>query len=485
MMAHQHSPQPGARGSQTLLKYVRWSNQLLKQLASLKLAVVVIVLLVIVSSLGTFIEARYNAQIAKKWVYDTPWMYLVLGLLAVNLTAVMIDRWPWKRRHGPFVLAHIGILILLLGAVLTSKWGLDGSLRVGVGQENRWVMTQDTEMSVWSSFDGDQFAKLLDRPVDFDRHPPEKNPIEITTDAGTMKVLRYHPFVLTSPKVVESTSEKAGSALRFQVTSSRFNVIEWLVQKRPDEMATHNFGPAQIHFGAIPSDKTLGNNEVFFHLREDGLIDYKVMYKDATRAPLMGRIKEGEHFATGWMDSEIHVLRVYPKAEEIWDFRVVDRPTEMTTSAVEIEFAGKTQWLQLNDTLKIFTDKSVFIVAYANRREDLGYSIFLKKFEVGRYQGTMRAASYQSLVEVPGYGEALIAMNSPLKYGNKTVYQASFQDGPDGRPVASVFSINDDPGRWLKYLGSLILSFGVVWMFYDKRKSARAMAPKQLKDELV
>lgn len=467
-------------------------SQVVSALASLKLAVVVIVLLGVLTAVGTFVEARYNsAPLAKKYVYDTIWMYLVMGLLAVNLLAVMMDRWPWKRRHIPFVLAHIGILILLAGSVLTAKFGLDGSLRVGVNSKNRWVSLPETELSVWTSFDGDRFTKLLERPVDFDLHPPDKEPLAMMTDAGELKVLRYVRFVVPSRKVVSTDDERAGAGLRFQVQNANVNVIEWLVQKKTGDVVTHDFGPAQIHFGSIPTEARHGKNEVFFKLRERAPtakadvpleLDYKVYYKDPARKPLVGVVKEGERFQAGWMDLGIHILRLLPKAEETWDFIPQAAATDLTTSAIEIEFQGKKYWLQLNDTLKLFSERAVYILAYANRRVDLGFDIFLEKFEVGRYQGTMRAASYQSVVRVDGLGERVISMNDPLKHEGKTVYQASFQDGPDGQPVASIFSVNNDPGRWLKYLGSLILSFGVVWLFYDKRRSARAMAPKELKE---
>lgn len=459
-----------------------WSDRILKELASLKLAVFIILALATITAVGTFVEARYNAQIAKKWVYDTPWMYVAMGFLCVNLIAVMIDRWPWRRRHIPFVLAHTGILVLLFGSFLTSRYGLDGSLRVGIGQSNRYVTLPETDFSVWTSFDGDQFAKLLETPVDFDRRDPARNPVEITTDAGPLKIVGYRPFVTASRKVVASDNERLGAGLRFQVQNSRVNVIEWLVQKREGDVVDHNFGPARIYFGEIPANRQ-DANEIFLKRRADGALDYKVFYRDPGRAPKTGIVKEGEHFSPGWMDLEFRVLRVFEKAEETWDFVPLERPTELSTSAIEVEFQGKKHWLQLNDTLKMFTEKAVYIVAYGNRRIDLGFDIFLKRFEVGRYQGTMRAASYASLVEVPGVGEQTISMNEPLKHQGKTVYQASFQDGPDGQPVASIFSINDDPGRWIKYLGSLIISLGVVWLFIEKRRSARAIAPQTMKED--
>lgn len=461
--------------------FAKLVDRILGFLSSLKLAVVVILLLTILSSVGTFVEAKYDATIAKKLVYDTWWMYATMGLLAINLTAVMMDRWPWKRRHVPFILAHIGILVLLFGSVLTAKFGIDGSMRVEIGGVNRWITLPNTDLSIWTSFDGERFSKLMEKEVDFFVRPPKNYPVELTTEKGKLAVLDYKPFVVPSKKVVATSEGKGAGALRFQVQNMNANVIEWLVQKRPNEVVTHNFGPAQLHFGNIPDGAMHGGtNEIYFKLRPDGALDYKVLFRDGSRKPVTGIAKEGETFKPGWMDLTIHILRVLPQAEEVWEFQELSAPTPLSTSAAEIEFEGKRHWLQLNDTLKIFSDKAVYIIAYANRRVDLGFEIFLKNFEVGRYQGTMRAASYASQVEVQGIGLQNISMNEPLHHAGRTVYQASFQDGPDGNPVASIFSINEDPGLWLKYLGSLILTIGTIWMFYDKRRAARAMAPKKL-----
>jgi len=66
-------------------------------------------------------------------------------------------------------------------------------------------------------------------------------------------------------------------------------------------------------------------------------------------------------------------------------------------------------------------------------------------------------------------------MNEPLKFGGYTFYQASYnQDERTGEPTATVLSVNYDPGRWIKYLGSLILSVGIIWLFVQTRKRKTA-----------
>ncbi|UYL08426.1 cytochrome c biogenesis protein ResB [Bdellovibrio sp. SKB1291214] len=440
-----------------------------KPLASLKLAVFIILSIAVITAIGTFVEAKYDAYAAKKLVYDTWYMYSIMGLLVINLIAVMVDRLPWKRRHASFVLAHIGIIILLFGGLLTMKYGIDGSMRIEIGQKNNLVQTSETDMVIYSSFDGDRYSKTFEQEVDFFKYPPtESKPTVIPLYTGEIKVVDYKKYVLPSRKVVADESGKAGSGLRFQIQNPNVNVIEWLVQKKANSVQTHDFGPAQVHLGPIP-EKGQGRNEIYLQPdKEKGGLKYAVFYKESEKPGKTGFVKEGDMFNPGFkMAMDFRILRFIPAALEDWDLQDMSAPTPLTTSAVKIIFNGKAHWVLLNDMVKLFTENAVYLLTYGNRRIDVNFNVALKSFAVDRYQGTMRAAAYKSVVEIPELGEREISMNEPLKYKGLTIYQASFQE-ENGHPVASIFSVNADPGRAWKYLGSLILSVGVVLLMWFK-----------------
>lgn len=438
-----------------------------KPLASVKLAVFIILGLAIITSVGTFVEAKYDAYAARKLVYDTWWMYSIMGLLIVNLLAVMLDRWPWKKRHASFVLAHIGIIVLLFGSWLTMKYGLDGSMRIGIGESNNLVQLPETDLVVYTSFDGDRYTKTFEEEVDFFKYPPtEKKPKIIPAYESKIEIIDYQKYVLPSKKVIAGEVGKAGAGLRFQLQNPNVNVIEWLVQRKPNALTTHNFGPAQIHLGAAPTEGR-GVNEIFLTPNADGL-KYVVFQKDQKKPLKTGTVKEGDTFDPGFkMALQFRVLRYLPAAAEDWDLQPSERPTPLTTSAVKIRFDGKDHWVLLNDMTKLFTNNAVYLLTYGNRRVDIGFKLDLVNFEVNRYQGTMRAMAYESVVKIPDGSEHIISMNEPLKHKGLTIYQASFQE-EEGRPVASIFSVNQDPGRFTKYLGSLIISLGIILLMWFK-----------------
>ncbi len=106
-------------------------------------------------------------------------------------------------------------------------------------------------------------------------------------------------------------------------------------------------------------------------------------------------------------------------------------------------------------------------------KERHGFAVVLDHFEAGKDPGGMSTASYVSDVTVVR-GDARtqhrISMNEPLHVGGVTLYQTAFfpesdnQGQPTGKDV-SVFTVAQDQGRILKYLGSLVLVLGIVVMY--------------------
>ena len=136
-------------------------------LISLKLAVLTFILLAVLTAVGTFVESKYDQEIANQLVYTSFWMSFVMILLAVNLTMVLIDRWPWKKRQTPFVLAHFGILTLMMGFVFTNYFGVDATLQFNEGESSSLISLPDMEIKLYGSYDGERFSLLYEQPVDF------------------------------------------------------------------------------------------------------------------------------------------------------------------------------------------------------------------------------------------------------------------------------------------------------------------------------
>jgi len=183
-----------------------------------------------------------------------------------------------------------------------------------------------------------------------------------------------------------------------------------------------------------------------------------------------GEVKSGQVTDTGWMDLRFELKTWFPSAIQKEVPREVDEISGGDAnfiSAVQLEPGG---WVTEGSTKAIQVGEKRISVRLSKTHQSLPFPLFLKKFTVGNDPGTQKAATYESEVMVKDASQGVeknvvISMNEPLVHGGYTFYQASYQLR-EGQPPISVFAVNWDPGRWIKYLGSLFMVLGASLMFY-------------------
>ena len=112
-------------------------------LASLKLAVVLLVVLAAVLAWATMLESSLGRNFAQWYVYKAVWFIALLALLGLNILASTLIRFPWVRSGLGFVVTHAGLLVLLLGAIQTFQRGIEGQIVVGEGQSVDSILMLD------------------------------------------------------------------------------------------------------------------------------------------------------------------------------------------------------------------------------------------------------------------------------------------------------------------------------------------------------
>lgn len=442
----------------------------LKTFASLKLAVVIIAALAMLISVGTFVEARFDAWTAKNLVYSSPWMYATLGLLVLSLLAVIADRWPWKTRHIPFILAHIGIIVIIYGSLLTQLYGVDGTLRLPrSGEPVREIVLQETVLNVYRSRTGENYEHVSSLDVNFLKKPIRfGEPFLLRAKDLHFELLESIPYGQAEVRIESSSTGPSGSALRYQLSNANVSEVDWIVQRNPFERAEKQVGPVLLSLGGL-WQRTPEINEVRFFENGNRTVGYALYSKEKLKPDQQGTLKEGDLIRTQWMGLEIKALRYYQKAIQKYDIKRMEYPTPTTRPALHARYNGNDSYLILNDFIKVFTDNWVYLIAYQNKKIPLGFEISLKNFQKTNYPGSSKAQSFQSDVHYDTDHQALISMNEPLKYKDYYFYQASFEETPNGFANASILSVNRDPGRPYKYLGSLVMCFGVLLLFYFRK----------------
>lgn len=150
------------------MKHKSLSGRVVAWLGSLRLSVVVMVAIAGICAYATFYESWHGTEAVQRDVYQTAWFAALLGLLALNVLAAMVTRWPWSRHQAGFLVAHAGILLVLAGSVVSLYGGLDSTMALYEGETSARVSLpeQSLQLRIPARGIGATF------PVRFDTHPP-------------------------------------------------------------------------------------------------------------------------------------------------------------------------------------------------------------------------------------------------------------------------------------------------------------------------
>lgn len=217
-------------------------KKILRFLSSVKLAVPLMTIIIGVIAYGTVVESMYNADMARLKVYQTSWFGFLMGLLWINILFAALSRWPWKIRHLGFLITHLGLLVLLIGGVITGVYGTDGSLRLMEGEEGNTVVLPDLVLGISSGGNSDYSFYPIKRSLD----KQNKNYFdELNSKLASVASLEaYYPFAERGAGFSSSGSAAEGPVVvEFKIKSPFFDVEQWLHSENQKML---NMGPAQF-----------------------------------------------------------------------------------------------------------------------------------------------------------------------------------------------------------------------------------------------
>ncbi len=455
-------------------------NPVFQFLASVKLALPMILILAILLATGTIVEAVYSTPIAKRFVYGTWWFAGFLLLLGVNVFCSAISRYPWKKYQTGFVITHVGILCVLAGALMTQQLGTDGQIALVEGQHQS--IFQEDKPTFYYQINDEPSRQF---PASFKiLQPSPQHPFLYHLENGGL--LMIDQFLLNAGKVVEGQKAPAGQkgfpAIHLNLHSSFVQENNWLFLGSPD-YGHLDLGPASVYFEKegdwkkrISSDHSdVPANALAFLSTPSGRLKYQIRHKGQFSPAESLRI--GKSYSTGWMDMQFEAQDQLPKAIPVVSYEpeplVYQKEPESAIHYQAVQGSERLEgWLGFEDQVTFpFAGKTLGL-AYGPRQGHLPFDLELKKFNLGFDPGTQKPASYASDVNYSDFETgtkmpATIGMNEPLHYRGYTIYQASYSLGPDGK-YTSVFSVGRDPGLVVKYGGALIMVLGIIFMFWFK-----------------
>jgi hypothetical protein len=462
------------------------ARRLLDGLASLRLAVATMVALAGVCIAATLYESRFGTPAAQRAFYGTAWFALLLTLLGSNVLFSMLKRWPWKLHHAGFVLAHVGILSILVGSLASLRAGLDGSLTLAEGESTSQVALPRRTLAVELD-SGAGVSVPVRQSGEFwgeERH--------VLSAELALVLTRHQPHVVYRERLVDAEGGEPAVEYHFEGGFGRQD--GWLLAGDPAH-SHGEFGPVLlilVRAGGEPLDAHAGEPRAVFVAEAGSRIRYALFSRRGKASS--GVVTAGAPMTTPWMDLKLVVDRVRPAArlERHLAARKPPENESQRVPAVEVRLerggvTGSPEWLAWGETRELLDGAGrAARVSFGDAVVRLPFQVTLLDFRSQKYPGSTMAATYESRlrIEDPEHGsfERVVSMNRPLHHRGYTLFQSSYVEG---ERMTSVLAVSRAPGLPLVYAGTALLVLGVAWMFYVKPWLARVQGARALKRRLA
>ncbi|WP_239060650.1 cytochrome c biogenesis protein CcsA [Bacteroides sp. 519] len=116
----------------------------LKQtLSSYKTSIYLLLIYAFLLAFATVIEKYGGTPVAKAFVYYSPILYILYGLIIVNFFAVSIKHNLLQLKRWGFLLVHLSFVIIVTGALVTHVFGEEGTIHLREGETTDYMIVQN------------------------------------------------------------------------------------------------------------------------------------------------------------------------------------------------------------------------------------------------------------------------------------------------------------------------------------------------------
>jgi cytochrome c biogenesis protein ResB len=233
-------------------------RRILKIVGSPALTFALILSIAAVSVFGTLIEQKRSLEV----VYHSPLFILLLAAFGVNLTSCTLLRLRLQLRSLGFLATHIGVLLILVGAVIGGAYGIRGMMQLATDEvSNHFITDRQTlkelpfsirlnrfsvEYYKFSKYHN--FGDLL--AFDDDGYLIAEVPAEIGRESliigHSIKILDFVPdFVIDQTGEVATRSQlPENPALRVSIRAGDKTTARWLFSNFPG--MEHHFAGEEV-----------------------------------------------------------------------------------------------------------------------------------------------------------------------------------------------------------------------------------------------
>ncbi|MCL5098386.1 MAG: cytochrome c biogenesis protein ResB [Candidatus Omnitrophica bacterium] len=239
-----------------------FAKRFFRAFGSVKLAVVVLSVLSAVLIGATLYESETSTRQVQALVYQSWWFAGLLFLLGLNVFCAAMVRYPWKGYQLGFVITHLGIITLLLGAIVGLMFGVEGTITLSEGGPPSSTLNLGYEVLQVKQRDT---ARSISAPLNLERRPLGPGKSRRLSSGGLpvdLLLTAYYPNT-KDELVVQDGGKAANPAVRFTFDSpmggmegSGMKTTDWLVANDPQRQSVA-MGPALFRMETVDSPGAL------------------------------------------------------------------------------------------------------------------------------------------------------------------------------------------------------------------------------------
>lgn len=310
---------------------------ILRLAGSLWLAALLLLLLLLSMACATVYESAHGSARALASFYHAWWFEGLLALLCVNILCSLVMRLnSWRRQLG-FLIAHLSILLIIIGAWVTQTFGIDGQLRLGEGQTAASFFIPTETLKAIRPHNRME-SEIVLRSAAFRGFKPVDRPAAPVLTLGDVRftIERYLPDSEWRREVREVSDSTQPSAIEVSLGSGETADAVWIFEQRGESSAEasvlyRRFPDADAVSRALaatpapPSTDSKGK----VRISADGR-DYVYALEECLERTV----------TVGELGYQVKVLRYLPHASIGDDRKLTNASDQPVNPAIEVELSG-------------------------------------------------------------------------------------------------------------------------------------------------
>lgn len=433
--------------------------------------------------IATFVENDFGTPAAQKLIYKQCWFELLLILFCITLMVNIVKYKFIKQKKWANLIFHASMIIILFGAGVTRYFGYEGMMHIREGNSNDHFLSAETYLNFDVEHNGQHYQ--FSEPVLF--AGIGKNTFNESYQIGGELLKVNLQQVIPNPANVLEESPDGKPIVKVVFGSSSGRNEYYIVEGEQKDIGGVRFNFSE---NELPNAFNISLQSQNLSFKADETYVQTVMATQTTDTIT----------ANGaWQPLRLRALYTNGKASFVFGEFVAQGKFSVKSEGVKISSSSNIGLLlnvqmgnynqtkivlgmkgAMGDATNYLTENAKVAISYGSKPVNLPFKIALREFIMERYPGTNSAASYASEVTLldsrNGKQEDFrIYMNHILDYDGYRFFQSSFDRDEKG----TYLSVNHDFwGTWISYIGYILLTLGMVMVFFTKNTRFAQLAYK-------